>query len=89
MEQKSGKIHINPSDDEILRKQMTRLTEMEHNLVKDLPEHERPAVIALQRYLKDRAKLGRTGIGVQEKVAFKLGFKAGRETLDKATGIGP
>jgi hypothetical protein len=80
MDERSGRIYKNPSDEVIIEKQLTRLKNDEYDIVKDLPEEERPVMLALSRYLKERAKLGRTGVGIHERVAFRLGFKAGRES---------
>jgi hypothetical protein len=80
MDTRTGKIYMNPTDEELLQKQMTKLTQNEYDILQGLPEEERPVILALKRYEETRAENGRTNISLQEKVAFKLGFKAGKES---------
>jgi hypothetical protein len=80
MDQKTGKIYINPGDEEILQKQLRMLKDGEYDEMKNVSEEERPVILALRDYIKSRAENGRHNISVQEKVAFRLGFQAAKKT---------
>ena len=80
---KTGKIHLSPSDSALIEKQMTKLSNGEYDAIINLPEEERPRVLALRRYCQSRYDIAGRAVGIQEKNAFRLGFLAGVESTGK------
>lgn len=58
---------------------ITKLTDKEYLAVKYLPEEDRPAALALSRFVESRTKLG-ARVDVAVKNAFRLGFQQGRDS---------
>lgn len=76
MDTRTGKLYLNPSDQEIVEKQLRMLESNEYSFLKGLPEEERPVQLALHDYCKSRNRV----VTLHEKVAFRLGFEAGRKS---------
>ena len=81
MNQKTGEIVKDPSAETITAKNLIPITRMEQELLSKLPELARPMQLAEMRYIEQRAQLGRKNLSITEKNAFRLGFKAGRESV--------
>lgn len=85
MDERTGKLYIDPTDQEILDKQLRMLKNDEYDFLKGVPEEERPVMLALRDYKKTRAENGRHSISVYETVAFRLGFKAAKDLYAQQT----
>lgn len=79
MDCKTGKIYLNPTDKELIEKQLRMLESNEYSFLEGLPESERPIALALHDFVKKRAANGRANVSIQERTAFRLGFKAAQD----------
>lgn len=74
MNSKTGVIREFPPG--VLPDEYTELTELERIDLMKFPEEQRPAELALRRFIRDRKELGAI-VPIEIKNAFRLGYRAG------------
>lgn len=82
MDTRSGRIHRSEDAQEFRKKGFTELTPGEFAAVQSLPEAERPAALAMYRFVEQRRQLGGPmDIGIKN--AFRMGYLAARKDMEK------
>ncbi len=83
MDDRTGKLYEfenesqKASKESELNRRLVELTSVEHQLLKDIAEEDRPRELALMRYVQERKALG-SKVDPWAKQAFRHGYDAAR-----------